>query len=176
MKKSIPTGNFKEAYSFSMYVEDHECPKCNGKGCEHCDGKGYHTEAKEREIRKAKQRDEAQKLMLEQANVVYDLLAFKASSISKNRDITKDGKKKERNEKCLKVVSSEHDQTMRVVNGEVSIHLVNEWLSQSCSGNVGGDTTSNMTTYNQSETINIFILKPEGSSKTTSARVSNHDV
>jgi hypothetical protein len=123
--------------------------------------------AKEREIRKAKQRDEAQKLMLEQANVVYDLLAFKASSISKNRDITKDGKKKERNEKCLKVVSSEHDQTMRVVNGEVSIHLVNEWLSQSCSGNVGGDTTSNMTTYNQSETINIFILKPEGSSKTS---------
>ena len=50
MKKSIPTGNFKEAYSFSMFIEDHECPKCNGKGCEHCDGKGYHTEAKEREI------------------------------------------------------------------------------------------------------------------------------
>ena len=42
MKKSIPTGNFKEAYSFSMFIEDHECPKCNGKGCEHCDDKGYH--------------------------------------------------------------------------------------------------------------------------------------
>ena len=22
----------------------HECPKCKGKGCEHCDGKGYHIE------------------------------------------------------------------------------------------------------------------------------------
>ena len=26
------------------------CPKCDGEGCDHCDGKGYHTEAKEREI------------------------------------------------------------------------------------------------------------------------------
>jgi hypothetical protein len=25
--------------------EKEECPKCKGKGCEHCDGKGYHTEA-----------------------------------------------------------------------------------------------------------------------------------
>lgn len=24
-----------------------ECPKCKGKGCDHCDNKGYHTEAKE---------------------------------------------------------------------------------------------------------------------------------
>jgi len=31
--------------------EGHEpCPKCDGEGCEHCNGKGYHTEAKEREI------------------------------------------------------------------------------------------------------------------------------
>ena len=22
----------------------HECPKCKGKGCDHCDGKGYHVE------------------------------------------------------------------------------------------------------------------------------------
>ena len=22
----------------------HECPKCKGEGCEHCDGKGYHVE------------------------------------------------------------------------------------------------------------------------------------
>ena len=22
----------------------HECPKCKGKGCDHCDGKGYHLE------------------------------------------------------------------------------------------------------------------------------------
>jgi len=26
------------------------CPKCDGEGCDHCDGKGYHAEAKEREI------------------------------------------------------------------------------------------------------------------------------
>ena len=33
--------------------EGHEktvCPKCDGEGCDHCDGKGYHAEAKEREI------------------------------------------------------------------------------------------------------------------------------
>ena len=34
-----------EAY-LEVVSEKTECPKCEGKGCDHCDGKGYHTEKK----------------------------------------------------------------------------------------------------------------------------------
>ena len=27
-----------------LFEVKHECPKCKGKGCDHCDGKGYHVE------------------------------------------------------------------------------------------------------------------------------------
>jgi len=30
-------------------VEKYICPKCEGKGCDHCDGKGYHTEGLDKE-------------------------------------------------------------------------------------------------------------------------------
>ena len=42
MKKSIPSGLLEE-----VEIEETnkiECPKCEGEGCKHCDGKGYHLE------------------------------------------------------------------------------------------------------------------------------------
>tara|TARA_R100001082_G_scaffold30491_1_gene15335 strand:- start:4531 stop:4707 length:177 start_codon:yes stop_codon:yes gene_type:complete len=29
-------------------VSEVKCPKCEGKGCSHCDGKGYHKQKKSR--------------------------------------------------------------------------------------------------------------------------------
>ena len=36
-------GEKKEEVQKEAHVK-HECPKCKGEGCEHCDGKGYHVE------------------------------------------------------------------------------------------------------------------------------------
>jgi len=35
----------RKAIKKSMKEEKVECPKCEGKGCDHCDDKGYHEEA-----------------------------------------------------------------------------------------------------------------------------------
>ena len=37
------SGEKKEEVQKEAHVK-HECPKCKGEGCEHCDGKGYHVE------------------------------------------------------------------------------------------------------------------------------------
>lgn len=37
--------NRRKAIKKSMKEQKVECPKCEGKGCNHCDDKGYHMEA-----------------------------------------------------------------------------------------------------------------------------------
>lgn len=59
--------NRRKAISKSMKKEAKvECPKCEGKGCSHCDDKGYHEEAvsidpDDGEVTKAKDTDKKKK-------------------------------------------------------------------------------------------------------------------
>ena len=61
LKNETPGQELKEHKGTKPHKHPHEdevdeghdktvCPKCDGEGCDHCDGKGYHAEAKEREI------------------------------------------------------------------------------------------------------------------------------
>ena len=81
-------------------VEKYICPKCEGKGCDHCDGKGYHTEGLDKEdepfvkdlIQKlrggskthAKQADDLEKAMKEDGH------ADVSSAIRQCKTITED--------------------------------------------------------------------------------------
>lgn len=40
-------------YKCEDFVEKTECPKCEGKGCDHCDNKGYHESVKESAVNEA---------------------------------------------------------------------------------------------------------------------------
>tara|TARA_B110000090_G_scaffold47496_1_gene53962 strand:+ start:3328 stop:5460 length:2133 start_codon:yes stop_codon:yes gene_type:complete len=132
--------------------------------------------SQKRGVKRRRIKAEMERSMLEQAHVVYDLLAIKSShtAINNQKKTTK------------AVVASEHDKTMRVINGEVSINLFNAWLCQSSNNRSRTSVTSPSginalnnavaasfgNVNNQSETINIFILKPEGSMKQHSAAQS----
>src|SRR6056300_1789732 len=50
-----------------------ECPKCEGKGCEHCDNKGYHiteafTDAQMKQLKKAYEPLRGKKISIDNAN------------------------------------------------------------------------------------------------------------
>jgi len=40
-------------YKCEDFVEKTDCPKCEGKGCDHCDNKGYHESVKESAVNEA---------------------------------------------------------------------------------------------------------------------------
>ena len=93
------------------YIEENKvtCPKCEGKGCEHCDGKGYHmnedNDAKIKAINKQikqlqKQKEKDQEFMKKltdlqmrnsQSNKIFRS-AKKISDLRKKRDKMKENK------------------------------------------------------------------------------------
>jgi hypothetical protein len=47
----------------AMYEEKTVCPKCNGKGCDHCNGSGYHNDDEKTEALTLQQRLARKRLM-----------------------------------------------------------------------------------------------------------------
>ena len=67
-------------------VEKVECPKCEGKGCEHCENKGYHEEGFKTETNKNDKSDDGDGLDAVQPDAVK-----KKFKDRKDKDIDNDG-------------------------------------------------------------------------------------
>ena len=67
-------------------VEKVECPKCEGKGCDHCDNKGYHEEGFKTETNKNDKSDDGDGLDAVQPDAVK-----KKFKDRKDKDIDNDG-------------------------------------------------------------------------------------
>ena len=67
-------------------VEKVECPKCEGKGCEHCDNQGYHEEGFKTETNKNDKSDDGDGLDAVQPDAVK-----KKFKDRKDKDIDNDG-------------------------------------------------------------------------------------
>ena len=62
-----------------------KCPKCKGKGCSHCNGKGYHTGANEGGMMNKKPMNPGMKALKKKAPAVAKKMGYKHGGATKNK-------------------------------------------------------------------------------------------
>lgn len=60
-----------------------KCPKCNGKGCSHCGGKGYHTAMNKGGVMQKKPMNEGMKALKKAAPAVAKKMGYKKGGMTK---------------------------------------------------------------------------------------------
>jgi hypothetical protein len=62
-----------------------QCPKCKGKGCSHCGGKGYHTGANEGGMMNKKPMNPGIKALKKKAPAVAKKMGYNHGGTTKNK-------------------------------------------------------------------------------------------